>query len=140
MDEMAEKITTAVAANDWDVQVEPRMILNPTPPSVDIFPGDPSSGDDAAGFGDVSGEELFTVRARVAPTDHEANQDILLEFMDDLGDLSIAAAVLDDPTLNGHASGMHMVSKSGYVLEPKLDGSGFHIGCRWVFMVIRAQS
>jgi hypothetical protein len=140
MDEMATAIRTALAGADEDYQVEGRMILNPTTPSIDVYPGDPSRGDDSAGFVDLNGEHIFTVRARVSTNDHEANQNILIDLMDDENDLCIAAALEDDPTLNGHASSVFVRQVTGYVLYPTLDGAGVHIGCQWTVEVIPARS
>ena len=140
MDEMADTIRAVVAGADWDIQVEPRMVLNPTTPSIDIYPGDPSRDPETAAFGDIDGGHWFNVRARVSPNDHEANQEVLLAFLDDEDDLSIGAALMDDPTLNGHASGMGMESPSGFVLFPTVTGTEVHIGVLWRVLVIPARS
>lgn len=143
MDEMGDKIRAAVVAvTDVDVQVEPRMVLKASSPTIDIYPGDPSTEQEMAAFGELDGALLFNVRARVHTVDYEANQDLLLAFMDDVApdDLSVSAALLDDPTLNGLVSSVHLSSKSGYVLFPAPDGSVSHIGCLWGFLVIPAYS
>src|SRR5688572_2096583 len=91
MDEMAAQIRDVLApVTDVDVQVEPRMVLSPTVPSIDIYPGDPSRDTDSAAFDDLSGGYLFTVRARVGTTDDNAGQDLLLAFMDDTDALCLA--------------------------------------------------
>ncbi len=138
LDAMADQIRTAVAAaTDVDVQVEPRMVTNPSPPTVDMYPGDIARGTEAAAFGD-DGEFLFTVRARVDTNDHEANQDLLLAFMDDVNELSLAIALVDEPTLGGLASSLDCVDPTGYVQYPFGDLSliGFQFTCK----VIRADS
>lgn len=139
LDAMATLIRSAVASvTDLDVQVEPRMVSAPTPPTVDMYPGDVSRGTDAAAFG-VRGEFLFTVRARVATNDSDAQQDLLLAFMDDLNDLSLAAALETDTTLGGLADSLDCLDPTGYVLYPYGDHPpllGFQFTCR----VIRADS
>ncbi len=144
MDEMADQISQAVAGSSWDFQVEPRMVLNPTTPSIDIFPADPSRDDDTASFGEVAAEVMggyfLNVRARVSPTDHEANQDVLLALKDDEDDLCLVQALYDDPTIGGHASDVELVSESGFVLVPTIDGANVHIGVVWRFLVIPARS
>jgi hypothetical protein len=143
MDEIADKIADAFAGSDIDVQVDSRMVLMPTPPTVDIYPADPFRSEDEAGFAEGSEDEgglLFNVRARVSPSDHESQQEVLLAFMDDEDDLCIHAAVLADPTLNGHAMSIGWQNQTGYVLFPAPDGSVAHIGCLWRFLVVPARS
>jgi hypothetical protein len=137
MDRMAELIRDAVVATgEVDIQVEPRMILKPTTPSVDVFPGDPAKEFEAAAFGDMAGDDMYTVRARVAVNDYEANQDLLYEFMDEESDLCVPIAILNDPTLGGTAYSVDVRSFSGVVLYPSPDGTVTHIGCQWGFKVI----
>jgi hypothetical protein len=80
------------------------MNLNPTPPSIDVYPGDPFVDDAGAGFTDLDGSVYFTVRARVSTADSYAGQELLLAFMDSGGPLSVQAALAADDTLNGLAS------------------------------------
>ena len=138
LDAMATAIRTALAAvTDVDVQVEPRMVGAPTPPTIDMYPGDVSRGTEAEAFG-LRGEFLFTVRARVATSDDMAQQDLLLAFMDDVNPLSLQAALTDDVTLGGLADSLDCVDPTGYVLYPFADELlvGFQFTCR----VMRANS
>lgn len=138
LDAMADQIRAAVAvATDVDVQVEPRMVPNPSPPTVDMYPGDLSRGTEAAAFGE-NGEFLFTVRARVDTNDHVANQDLLLAFMDDINPLSLPMALLDEPTLGGLASDLDCVDPTGFVSYPF--GNETLIGFQFTCKVIRADS
>jgi hypothetical protein len=138
LDAMADQIRAAmVAVSDVDVQVEPRMVAAPSPPTIDMYPGDLSRGTEATSFG-VNGEHLFTVRARVNENDPVANQDLLLAFMDDVNDLSIAVALLDDPTLGGLAADLDCVDPTGYVLYPV--GGETLLGFQFTCKVIRAES
>ena len=86
------------------MQVTGRLNPNPTPPSIDVYPGDPFRDTPTAGFGQVGGELLFTVRARVTTVDNIAGQNLLLRLMDDEDDISVAGTLMEDQTLNGHAS------------------------------------
>jgi hypothetical protein len=105
MDALADQIWEAINnVLDVDVQVEPRMVLSPTPPTIDMYPADPSTDPDLRAFTDMLGGELIVVRARVQTADHEAGQDLLLALMDDEDDLSIVRAIQADPTLGGLAS------------------------------------
>lgn len=138
LEAMADQIRAAmVAVSDVDVQVEPRMVSAPSPPTIDMYPGDLSRGTEAASFG-VDGEHLFTVRARVNENDPVANQDLLLAFMDDVNALSVALALLDDPTLGGLAASLDCVDPTGYVLYPV--GGETLLGFQFTCKVIRAES
>jgi hypothetical protein len=137
---MADIIRTAVSGNGVDVQVEPFWVLKPTPPTVDVFVGDPSKGNEAAGFGDMAGEDMWTVRVRVGVNDYEENHGLLVDFMDQESNLCVPLALLDEPTLNGHATSLDVRSFSGLRLYPEPDGTPAHIGVEWGFIVIPARS
>lgn len=141
MDALADQIRAAVeAVTDVDVQVEPKLITNPTPPCIDIYPGDLGRDTESAAFDDLSGGYLLTVRARVSTADNTAGQDLLLAFMDDTDPLSIGMAVKDDTTLNGYANSADVQSQTGYVLFPDPGGEGVLLGCQWTVLVIAGAS
>ena len=135
---------TMEAESDWAIQVEPSMILNPTPPTIDMYPADPSADPQSAGMGetysDMDAGYWINVRARVSPTDNVANQEVLLELLDPESSMSLVQALYDDPTIGGLAADINLDSTSGYVLVPKIDGSAVHIGVVWRFLVIAARS
>jgi len=138
---MADQIRAAIDdVADVAVQVENRMVLNPTPPCIDMWPADPSLDPTLAGFGDIDGGELITVRARVSTSDTDAGQDLLLAFMDDEDPLSVGAALLADPTLNGWAQTLDVTARSGYVLVPDSSGEGALLGCLWTVEVVKGES
>lgn len=137
MDAMADQIRGVLDdVTDVAVQVEPRWVVNPTPPCVDIYPADPSTDQELRAFTDLLGEPLFTVRARVGLTDNVAQQDLLLAFMDDTDPLSIAAA-LEDGNLGGLAASVDVRTQSGYV---RVVEGGDYLGCLWQVIVTRATS
>jgi hypothetical protein len=135
---------TMDAESDWAIQVEPSMILNPTPPAIDIYPAeqfsDSASGGHAATYAASAEGEFINVRARVAPNDNIANQEVLLELLDPESDMCLVQALYDDRSLNGHVADLSLESTSGFVLVPKIDGSAMHIGVIWRFLVIPARS
>ena len=141
---MADQIRTALTGADWDFQVEPKMILSPTPPALDLYPGDPATDSELASFGataeDMGAGFVFNVRARIAPTDHEAGQEVLLELSDPASDLSLVQALYDDPTLGGVASDLNLLSESGFSAFQDLDPSKVFLGVLWRFLVIPARS
>jgi len=141
----ADQIRETMEADaDWDIQVEPTMILNPTPPAIDMYPADPFTSDRAAGHGetyaDMDDGFLVNVRARVAPNDNIANQEVLLELLDAESDICLVQCLYDDPTLGGNAADLILDQTSGFSLVPKIDGSAVHIGVIWRFLIIPARS
>jgi len=143
MDEMAATLRAVVgpAVTDTEVQVTGRLNPTPTPPSIDIYPGDPFRDTPAAGFQETGGELLFTVRARVTTVDNVAGQNLLLRLMDDNDDISVAVALMDDQTLNGHASSVFVESNTGYTryLDGGAEGGGL-LGCEWRVRLLRVLS
>lgn len=141
MTAMADQIRgVLVAANELDVQVEPRWILNPTPLAIDVLPGDLSRDPDSAAFGDISGAYVLTVRARINTPDFDEAWDILMDLMDDNHDLSLAQAVLDDPTLNGYATSVDLRDFTGLRGYETPSGEGGHLGFQFTALVFGADS
>lgn len=143
MDELAATLEAVVgpAVAETEFQVVGRLNPNPTPPSIDIYPGDPFRDTTTAGFQETGGELLFTVRARVTTIDNTAGQNLLLRLMDDADDISIAGTLMDDQTLNGLASSVYVEGNTGYTRY--LDGgadSGGLLGCEWRVRVLRVTS
>lgn len=137
MDAMADQIRGVLDdVTDVAVQVEPRWVVNPTPPCIDMYPADPSTDQELRAFGDLMGEPLFTVRARVDMSDSTASQDLLLALMDETDPLSVAAA-LEEGDLDGLAASVDVRSRSGYV---RVVEGGDYLGCLWQVLVTRATS
>lgn len=133
MDELANLIRDTLDDVNFPVQVEPRMIFNPTPLSIDIYPAAVSRDDATAAFGDISGGYLLTVRARINRDDTDAAQDVLLALMDDEDPLCLGAALHEDD-LNGYATSVSVTDPSGFlVFDP-------HVGVTWSVLVIPAVS
>jgi hypothetical protein len=138
MDALATQIRdTLDDVTDVAVQVEPRWVVNPTPPTIDMYPADPSSDPDLRAFGELVGGELVTVRARVDLADSVAGQDLLLAFMDEDDPLSVGAAIVEDSTLGGVAGSLDVRERSGYIRF--LEG-GDYMGCTWQVVVVKARS
>ncbi len=144
LDEMQAKLLAVVgpAVTETEVQVVGRRNFNPTPPAIDIYPGDPfRESPGIAGFGETGGELIFTVRARVTTVDNIAGQELLLRFMDDEDPISVASTLMDDQTLNGLASSVYVEGNSGYLqyVEGGTEG-GALLGCEWRVRVLRVLS
>lgn len=138
MDAMRDAIDDALLGSG--IQVEGRMVVNPTATCVDIYPGDPSRDAEYTAFGDVYGALTFNVRVRTNTGDSYAGQEELLNLMDDEHDWSIAAALADDPTLGGMASGMHFPDPTGFMLFPTASGDGVLIGFLMRVLVVPVRS
>lgn len=111
-----------------DLAVNPRLVWNPTPPAIDIYPADPFQ--DQIAFGRGNNELFFVVRARVDTPDHEAAQDLLLSLMDPVAVTSLAAAVTADRTLGGVVERTDIEGPSDYgaFIDP---GGGALLGTTW---------
>lgn len=142
LDELATQIRTAMeAVDDVAVQVEPGWVPTPTPPTIDVFPGESPSRDlESAAFGDLAGGYLLTVRARVDTGDATAAHSLLVAFCDDEDDLSVPAAIMSDPTLNGYAASMDITRFSGFLPYQDVGSEGGYVGCEWAVLVIPGWS
>lgn len=140
LDEMQSTIEAAYASGDLDVQVERRFLLSPSPPSIDIYPGDPARDEDSAAFDDVSGAYLFTVRTRIHTAAYDETYDWLLATMDDEDDLCLPLVLLDEPTLNGHASSIDVREATGLRAYEHPSGEGALLGWQFTAVVIPAKS
>lgn len=140
LDELADALRDAFNdQTDYDIQVEPRMVLNPTPPTVDMWPGDESRDGQSAAFGDEGGE-FYTIRARVQTADSVAGQNLLLALMDDEGGLSVRGILFTDTGLGGLADDLDVVAQTGYVVDVAPSGEGAWLACRWTVLVLPARS
>lgn len=132
---LADQITAQVAGQDLGgeaLQVWPFLVINPTPPCIDIYPADPFS--EQTEYGPVSErtrDVWFTIRARVVPADVDAAQQLLLQLMDPRADTSVAAAVYADPTLGGLVSVAAPTGPTGIIVYSPLQNEGYLVGCEW---------
>jgi hypothetical protein len=133
MDEMAAVLEDACPSLN---QVTARMNFKPTVPSIDIYPADPFRTDEGAGFSDINGAMVFTVRARATTADNEAGQDILLTLMDDESTECVAFALMDDQSLNGTVAWVDVDGPSGFTqfVDPSTEGS--YLGVTWTVSVL----
>lgn len=136
MDALASQIKTQLDPHISNLQVDGRMMFNPTPPAIDIYPGDPFQ--DAIAFGKGNNEIFLTVRARAHTADHEAGQDLLLAMMDPEADESVAQAILSDRTVGGQIERLNIAEgPSGYGVFPDPSNTeGTLLGCLWRVRVI----
>lgn len=80
-----------------NLQVVPYMLVQPTPPSIDIYPASPFQV--PMGYGTGNNEIRLTVRARVSTAANEEGQKLLLTMMDPEAATSLTGAIMSDSTL-----------------------------------------
>jgi hypothetical protein len=117
------------------IQVDGKLVSNPTPPCIDIYPGDPFL--ERSTFGPGGGyEALLTIRARVTTADQQDGQALLLELLDPRGPASLLAALETDATFAGTVDDSTVESVSGFLPyeAPSAAGggvSGALLGAEW---------
>lgn len=120
------------------IQVERGYVAIPTTElaCVDVFPAPTARGTDTAGFGDLFGEYLLTIRVRTSSADELATQEVLVALSDDTNALSIPAILDTDPTLGGLATSVYLQDESGWRTYLPGDLPGFE----WTVAVVPADS
>lgn len=131
---LADQLRTALVPVIPDLQVEPRRVMRPSPPTLDVLLGD--TAQTAIAFGAAEVELVYLIRARVGTPDRDAAGDLLDELADPVGDGSVVLAIMADPTLGGTVSqAVVTAGPSGELLFPALDGQGDYLGCTWTVTV-----
>jgi len=115
-----------------DLQVYPYWLLNPTPPAIDIYPGDPFQ--DGTGFDPAKKALFWTVRARVTTADQDNSQINLLSMLDPVLATSVEQALIADPTLGGLVDDVTVVNEfptgyREYVADTAVNGR--LLGAEW---------
>jgi len=105
MAEIADALDAAIRDEIPNLQVTPFLNFNPTPPSLDVYPGDPFQEGLSFTVGD--NRLFFTVRARVQTVDPKGGQMLLLRMMDpeDPASVEMALADIDVTVVAGGWSG-----------------------------------
>lgn len=118
-DRLDEVLTSEIEG----LQVVPFLNVNPTPPSIDLYPGDPFQT--GAGFGVGESQVFFTIRARVSTADSASGQQLLLRMLDPQDSASVESAIEDVATVVPEGvSGFRE-----YLEESATDGR--LLGCEW---------
>lgn len=137
MDALGDQLQTHLVPLIPDLQVHSRMVWNPSPPTIDVYPS--PEFQDGLGFGRGNREMFFTVRARVNTPDSEGAQDLLLAMMDPQNDASVATAITaagtasPAKTLGGTVGNVTVESGPtdfGVFTDPG-PNSGSLMGCTW---------
>jgi len=133
LDAMAAQVVDELDAVIESLQVVPRMMLSPSPPTIDIYPDTPFTA--RIGMGAGNREFAFLVRARVGTPDHEGGQDLLLMMMDPRAPTSVHAALESDSTLGGKVEDVWVDGPTGFGTFPSPGGDGSLMGCTWSAIV-----
>jgi hypothetical protein len=119
--------------------VWPFLNMNPTPPSIDIYPGDPAGESDATGFGEQRRASIFTVRARITG-DHQASQKFILRLIDPSDALCVEDVLMEDQTLNSVASSVFVDVPSGLISFVDSGQQGAMMGVLWRVKILVANT
>lgn len=143
LDQAADQIREALDNDVWEFTVEPWRVTSPSLPCVDMYYGGLATAEDAAAHGatfeEMASGFVMVVRLRFSTNDNEGNQDIHLALVDPSDDHCLVQALYDDPSLDGWASDLNLISDSGLTSVQDLDGEA-HYGNVWRFLVIPAVS
>lgn len=122
-----QAIATALANVGTDVQVSAYLVPQPTPPTLQVLPGE-QNYDRAFKRGlDV---RTFTIQGFVAANEATETQERLDELMAPTGTRSVKTVLEADPTLGGVVSQIHVTRDSGYSMQ--LHPSGIWVLlCEW---------
>lgn len=133
---LRDTVAVEFATDTIDIQVEGRMTPSPSAPiCIDIYQSGQARTSAAAAFGDISGQYVLTVRARANPNDEDEVHDIFVDMMDDFHELSVAAALESQPTLDGYATDV-WVDPDGFEAGLEFPGAPVPlIGCTWRVLV-----
>ena len=116
------------------LNVYPMLEANPTPPAIDVYPGNPFQEQQASGKGNK--RLNFNVRGRVNTPDNEGAQELLLSMMDPQGTASVEQALLEDRTLSGTVGYLSVDGPTDYGVFVEPNGAGAFLSCTWTVQVI----
>jgi len=132
----------ANADGEVAIQIEPRYVIDPSPPTIDVYPGrSPSRDLEVAGMSDGTdfGAYMLTVRARVLTADQDAGQDLLDEFADDASELSLPVAIEGSYPLDDRIASIDVVDFSGLQVYQE-NGIDKWLGMEYIVRIIPALS
>jgi hypothetical protein len=125
--EWAEQMAADLESLELEVpgiQIVPYLNSNPTPPSIDIFPGAPFQVGAAFPIGDS--QVFWTVRARVSTADQQSGYRLLLRLMDPHDPASVEMALRGTAVMSGEEG----VSEFREYLDESASNSRL-LGCEW---------
>ena len=131
--QIEEELGGAAAPVIEHLQVTDYWNINPTPPSIDVYPSDPFQ-EPFLQHGNT--DMRFYVRARVSTADHEAGQAVLLSLMDSTGSSSLGQAILSNRTLGGLVGGVAIETVGGFGRMIDVGAEESYMGALWTVRVL----
>jgi len=115
-----------------DVQVSAYLLAQPTPPTVQILPG---NQDYDLAFKRGLDRRTFTVQGFVPVNESDETQKLLDELMAPTGARSVKALLEADVTLGGVVGGLQVTADSGYAMQQHPTGI-WTLLCEWTVVVL----
>lgn len=143
IDAVVAQLDAALSAEtDLAIHVQRGFFRAAEMPSVNVYPGPPGGlqATELAAFGDTYGAWSLLVRAVVSPADLEAAESILWGLMDDVGALSLIAALDSDRELGGAATTVFWGEWSECRDFSPPDQEGRYVGAVLPVIVAKAHS
>ena len=147
LDALAEQLEDNLTPpSGVQLHIEGRGFSIAETPAIDmIIPAATGLEEGLAGFGTYTryGAFQILIRARVGTADIIGGEDLLLDMMDEEGDMSIVAALDADRTLGGAVDSLTWGRGwpwSGFQDFPLSDGSGILLGSTMPIVVVTHQS
>lgn len=132
----AKEIRAALARQLQEVlvetQVSAHMLSDPTPPGAHVYP---ARVDFDQAFGRGLDVEEYAVEVFVAEVSDIGSQDVLDDYLEPDGPLSVKAAIEADRTLGGLVDDLHCYSQSGYRRYLRDSGLTPVLGAQWLVRV-----
>ena len=129
-----------------ELHIEPLAFAIAETPAIDmLIPAPTGLEEGLAGFGSETRYGAFPlmIRVRVGTADVYSGEQLLLGLIDDMGPLSIVAALDADRTLGGVVDDLTWGNGfpwSGYQDFPMSDGNGILLGSTMPIVIVKTQS
>ena len=125
-------IAGALAGIGGDVQVSATILPQPTPPTLQVFPG-PIAHDSGA-FAQKVNQRRYIVQGFVPLNEQVSTQALMDGLLAPTGSRSVKSALEADTTLGGVVSKLWVRSDTGYTMQLHPTGSWF-LTCEWTLEV-----
>lgn len=142
LEALRDLLTDQLSTEEQPIHVEAGFFRSAELPAINVFPGAPAGiqGAAFAAFDDLYGGWPVNVRVVVSPADLAAGESLLWALMDDVGDLSVLAALDSDHTLGGTAQDIAWGEWSDTRDFSPPDSEGRFVGAVLPLIVAKAHS
>lgn len=125
-------LADALRARFPELQVEPYMLSDPTPEAAHVYP---STLEYDLAFQRGLDVDSYFVEVFVAEVSDIGAQDVLDDYLEPDGPLSVKEALELDRTLGGLVDSLQVTGTSGYRRYLRTDGSSPVLGAQWTVKV-----